>query len=130
MSRQPSRRMPKWKKVKAKQMSENMTSGEKALWKRLCSKKIGVWVYKQRPMYGYIVDFWIPCGIVIEVDGIHHRSRRAYDNRRDSVFIKHGIKTMRFTDDAVKKNTNAVIALIRREIRNREAIRKSIDKRG
>lgn len=121
MSRQPSRRMPAWKKAKAKQMAKNMTSGEKALWKRLCSKKIGVWVYKQRPMYGYIVDFWIPCGIVIEVDGSHHKSRKAYDRKRDKVFAAYGIKTMRFTDKAVKNNTDVVVALIKREVRNREA---------
>jgi len=100
----------------AKKMRSNMTSGEKALWKRLCSKKIGVWVYPQNVMYGYIVDFWIPCGIVIEVDGPHHNSRKAYDNKRDKVFAKHGIKTMRFSDSAVKNNTDAVVALIKRQV--------------
>lgn len=112
--------MPEWKKVMAKKMAASMTSGEKALWKRLCSKKIGVWVYSQKPMYGYVVDFWIPCGIVIEVDGAHHKKRKAYDAKRDKVFASYGVKTMRFSDDEVKNNTNAVIALICREVKSRE----------
>ena len=119
MSRQPSRRMPEWKKVKAKQMRENMTSGEKALWKMLCSKKIGVWVYAQKPMYGFVVDFWIPCGIAIEVDGFHHLKRKAYDGKRDAILKAKGIITMRFTDEQVKNNTAACVALIRQKIKSR-----------
>lgn len=104
----------------AKKMRQNMTGGEKKLWKELCSKKIGVWCYPQSVMYGYVLDFWIPAGkIAIEVDGPHHKTQKAYDNKRDAVLKKKGIVTMRFTDKQVKTNTAACVALIRQKIKRR-----------
>jgi very-short-patch-repair endonuclease len=114
-----SGRMPDWKRAKAKEMSSNMTKPEKALWKHLCGKKIGVWVYKQKPMLGYIIDFWIPCGIAIEVDGPHHANQKMYDEKRDKIFKSHGIKTMRFSDGVVNNKMPIVIALIKKEVKKR-----------
>jgi very-short-patch-repair endonuclease len=104
----------------ARKMRNNLTSGEKALWKMLSQKQLGVWVYSQQIVYGYIADFWCPkAGLVIEVDGPHHRKRKAYDNKRDAVLRKKGIITMRFTDKQVKTNTAACVALIRKKIKAR-----------
>jgi very-short-patch-repair endonuclease len=114
-----SGRMPRWKKALAKKFAKKMTAPERTLWERLKEKGAGVWIYKQRPMLGYIVDFWCPCGIVIEVDGPCHESRRAADARRDEIFARKGIKTLRFSDKEVESNPAAVVCVIRDTIAKR-----------
>jgi very-short-patch-repair endonuclease len=104
----------------AKKMRNNLTAGEKTLWSMLSSKQLGVWVYSQQIVYGYIPDFWCPkVGLVIEVDGPSHLKQKAYDRKRDAALKKKGIITMRFTNEQVEKNTAACVALIRDKIRRR-----------
>jgi len=104
----------------AANMRNNLTSGEKVLWKVLSKKQLGVWVYSQQIVYGYIPDFWCPkAGLVIEVDGPHHLAQKAKDKKRDKDLLAKGIITMRFTDEQVKNNTAACVALIRQKIRSR-----------
>ena len=101
-------------------MAKNQTWSEKILWSRLRDKQLGVWVYKQKVTLGYIVDFWCPsAGLAIEVDGKSHQTRKAYDKNRDAVLRKKGIITMRFTNEAVRNNTAAVVAMIKAKIKQR-----------
>jgi very-short-patch-repair endonuclease len=109
-----------WKKRMAKKMARNQTWPEKILWARLKDKQLGVWFYKQKVILGYIADFWCPkAGLVVEVDGRHHKKRVAYDRKRDAVLRKKGIVTMRFTAKAVNANPAAVVALIKAKVRRR-----------
>ena len=109
-----------WKAVMARKMAKNQTRPEEFLWDSLKEKQLGVWVYKQKVVLGYIVDFWCPCaGIAIEVDGPHHLKQVAYDRRRDAVLKAKGIITMRFTDQAVFKNKAAVVAMVKAKIKQR-----------
>jgi len=112
-------RMPVWKKRMAKHYARNLTRPERLLWNRLKDKQLGVWIYKQKPALGFIVDFWCPVGIVIEVDGPCHQSRRDKDRIRDLIFASKGIKTLRFSDKDVQCNPSAVIALISDAIRKK-----------
>ena len=108
------------KKAFAKNLKRNMTKPEKLLWKELCNKKIGIWVYNQTLCYGYVLDFWVPrVGLAIEVDGPHHKKQKGYDRKRDFLLAKKGIATMRFTTDQVEKNLPAVMALIKNKIKSR-----------
>ena len=105
----------------AKKLRRNLTASEKILWKKLSQKQIGVWVYSQKLAYGYILDFWIPCvGIAVEVDGPSHAKQKSWDRKRDAVLKKKGIITMRFTNDAVKNNTAAVVAMIKAKVKQRK----------
>jgi len=121
MAYQLSRRMPEWKKRRAKWLRDNMTYPERLLWRRLSRKQLGVWFYRQRPMLGYIVDFWCPLGIVIEVDGVCHRKRRARDRERDAAFAERGIVTLRFGVRDIKGNIEAVVSVIRGSLREKKA---------
>ena len=119
-------RMPKWKKTMARAMARNMTMPERILWSRLKDKKLGVRFYKQKPLLGYIADFWCACGcngkgLVIECDGPTHLTQKSYDANRDIVLLQHGILTMRFTAQEIVNNTNAVVALINDKMRKRMA---------
>jgi len=103
-----------WKQKKATQLRRNMTWPEKMLWSRLRDKQIGVNCYAQRVVLGYILDIWIPsAGMCVEIDGASHLARKAYDANRDSVLGQRGIITMRFKNEEVMKNLNAVVALIK-----------------
>ena len=104
----------------AKKMRNNLTLSEKTLWKEISQKQLGVWIYSQQIVYGYIPDFWCPkAGLVIEVDGPSHAKQKAYDRRRDAALKRKGIVTMRLSNASVKNNTAVCVALIRDKIRKR-----------
>jgi very-short-patch-repair endonuclease len=96
-----------------------MTMPERILWSKLKDKQLGVNVYPQSIVYGYILDFWIPCKICVEVDGPCHDNRKGYDLKRDLVLKANGIDTMRFKADEVMNNLNAVLALIQAKVRQK-----------
>jgi very-short-patch-repair endonuclease len=105
-------------------MSRNKTWPEKLLWSELKDKKLGVNIYSQKVILGYIADFWCPkAGLVIEADGGHHlmAGQKRWDRRRDAAMKKKGIVTMRFTAQEIQNNRPAVVALIREKIRRRRA---------
>jgi very-short-patch-repair endonuclease len=108
----------------AAKMSRNKSWPEKLLWAKLRDKQLGVNIYAQKVLMGYIADFWCPkAAVVIEVDGSQHQTKkqRAWDKRRDSVLRKKGIVTMRFTAKEVQNNRPAVVAMIKDKIRRRRA---------
>lgn len=109
-----------WKKAKATELRRNMTWPEKILWSRLRNKQIGIHCYAQRIVLGYILDFWIPAaGLCVEIDGSSHLTRKAYDKNRDDVLKARGIVTMRFKNEEVHGNPNAVVALIKAKSQQR-----------
>lgn len=109
-----------WKKKAAARMSRRKTGAEKLLWGRLKGKTLGVNVHAQKIILGYIVDFWCPkAGLVVEVDGLSHDKRKAYNAKRDAVMRKKGISVMRFSNDEVYNNLPAVVALIGNRVKKR-----------
>lgn len=109
-----------WKQRMASRMSRNPTKPEQILWERLKDKQLGICIYKQKVVLGYILDFWCPgAALCIEVDGPCHDKRKEYDLVRDLALKKKGIHTIRFKIDEVQNNLNAVVALIRAKIMQR-----------
>ena len=110
-----------WKKKMAADLRKHMTESEKKLWERLRGRKLGVSVYAQSIVYGYILDFWMPSSkLCIEIDGSVHDRRKVYDKRRDGHLREMGIKTIRFSVDDVRGNVRAVVAIIKFEIAKRK----------
>ncbi len=68
----------------ARKLRKNLTDGEKSLWSRVRNKQIlGVQFYRQKPIGGYIVDFYAPgAKSVIEVDGGQHWEGPHVENDR------------------------------------------------
>jgi very-short-patch-repair endonuclease len=104
----------KWKKELATRMRIHKTKPERVLWARLKNGQLGTRFTSQKVILGYIADFWCPSAkLVVEVDGPCHLTRKAYDAHRDMVMkLRKGITTLRFTDQEVYNNLNAVVALI------------------
>jgi len=68
-------------------------------------------VYKQRPIYLFIVDFYIPkLKIVIEVDGESHfdEAWKAYDAERTEILEWLWLKVLRFTNQEIMHNFDGV----------------------
>jgi very-short-patch-repair endonuclease len=110
-------------KNNARKLRKNLTDSERVLWSRLRGKQIfGLQVYRQKPIGGYIVDFYIPkAKLVIEVDGSQHlESEHAEkDRERDAYMNSAGIQVLRFNSVEVLKETDAVVNVTARAIKTR-----------
>jgi very-short-patch-repair endonuclease len=100
----------------SRQLRCNPTPAEKCLWKKLRLKHLGVIFHRQKPIGGYIVDFYCPeVKLVIEVDGDYHTGIRASSNDRirDDVLRGLSITVLRFLNSEVMNNTDHVIEKIK-----------------
>lgn len=109
------RLMPAEKLQHAKNMRDRPTPAEAVLWDRLKRKREGFKVRNQAPMWGYIADFYVAeCGLCIEVDGGYHRAQA--DAERDANLARHGIFTLRFSNDEVLTDVESVVETIRNAV--------------
>jgi len=101
-------------KLKARQLRKNPTDAERALWNYLRLCQLGGHKFRrQQPIGKYIVDFvCLEKRLVIEVDGGHHSEKFNYDSERDAWLKKQNFKIMRFFDNQVLKETEAVKEVI------------------
>jgi very-short-patch-repair endonuclease len=108
-------RVPGWKFKAAKQMRKAQTPAEEVLWDRLRGQALGVRVRRQAVALGYILDFWISSWrVAIEVDGGYHSERVEEDRLRDERLRSIGIRVIRFTNERVLYETDAVVNEIAR----------------
>lgn len=76
---------------------------------------MGLKFKRQKPIGAFIADFvCMAHRLVIEVDGGQHGG--ASDQRRDAWFREHGFTVLRFWNDEVLGETEAVLERIRMEI--------------
>ena len=103
-------------------MRKNATDAERHLWQRLRRKQIlGVQFYRQKPIGGYIADFYAPAAkLVIELDGAQHLDfvRVKYDAQRTRNLERQGLKVLRFDDRQVLLQTESVLEVIFQVIKN------------
>ena len=100
----------------ARQLRSNMTAAEQQLWARLRRKQVcGLQFYRQKPLAGYIVDFYCPAAqLVIELDGSQHLEPQAleYDRLRTLVLEQMGLTVLRFDNRQVLLEMDAVMAVV------------------
>ncbi|MBP7735134.1 MAG: endonuclease domain-containing protein [Spirochaetes bacterium] len=102
----------------ARDMRNNMTDSERLLWERLKSKKVGGYKFRcQHPIYRYILDFYSDEKLLaVELDGDIHKERKDYDDYRDEFMKSLGIRTLRFRNDEVMNDLDAVIDEIKKRL--------------
>ena len=102
----------------ARDMRNNMTDAEKMLWSRLRKKQVcGLKFRSQHPVHRYILDFY--CNeklLAIELNGEIHKKKYEYDDFRDDFMCSLGIKTLRFSNQEVLYDIDAVIKKIKNEV--------------
>ena len=96
----------------AKELRKNMTKEERHLWYDLL-KKLPYNVRRQHGIERYIVDFYIAKKkLVIELDGIQHSSpeHKKADEERDAVLSRWGLTVLRYSNNSVRNQFQAVAA--------------------
>ncbi|MEM0899141.1 MAG: DUF559 domain-containing protein [Pseudomonadota bacterium] len=94
----------------AKDMRRDPTRAEWLLWQALRRKQLGSLKFKRQvPLDGCILDFvCFEKRLIIEADGWQHDDS-AKDGRHDAHFRSHGFTTLRFTNDEIEDNLDAVL---------------------
>ena len=107
-----------------KQLRNNATSSEALLWKALRGRNAGGYKFRRQQGIGsYILDFYCPeLRLCIELDGSSHDHKYEYNERRTAFLNEQGIKVVRFHNEVVLANVDAVareIVRIGREIQGK-----------
>lgn len=90
-------------------MRGNAMDAECKLWQRLCAGQLnGLKFRRQPPIPPYIVDFFCGgAGLAIELDGSQHGDEA--DAARTRYLESKGLRVLRFRDNDVLLNTDAVL---------------------
>ncbi|MCS3526448.1 endonuclease domain-containing protein [Acinetobacter johnsonii] len=103
-------------KLPSRDLRNNMTDAEQLLWQRLRRKQIlGLQFYRQKPLLNFIVDFYCPAAnLVIECDGGQHFTDEGLDadSVRDEALAQLGLRVLRFDNNQVLAETDAVVEQI------------------
>lgn len=100
----------------ARRLRGAMTDSEKILWSRVRRKQIaGIQFYRQRPIAGFVVDFYAPrVKLVVEIDGSQHfvPAGALQDTQRDTILRGFGLRVLRFDSAEVLRHTDSVTEAI------------------
>ena len=104
---------------RARELRKNPTEAERRLWARLRRRQIeGRQFRRQAPIRRYVVDFvCFARKLIVEVDGGQHSLDR--DAERTSWLEGEEFRVLRFWNNDVLGNTDAVVEAIRDVLRER-----------
>lgn len=104
----------------ARQNRQKQTQAEALLWQYLRNRQINNYkMRRQHPIGNFVVDFYChELKLVIEVDGGYHlqKEQTDYDQGRSFELEELGIKVLRFKNDEVLNDINAVIMAISKHL--------------
>jgi adenine-specific DNA-methyltransferase len=117
---------------KARELRRSETDAERKLWLCLRDRQLGGHKFRrQHPIGRYVADFaCIECGLIVELDGGQHGEQREHDARRSKSLAAYGFTVIRFWDNDVLTQTNAVLEAILSELENCPSPHPSPRKRG
>ena len=101
-------------KNRARALRRNMTDAERLLWRSLRDRQMGGWKFRrQHPIRPFIVDFvCVERKLIIEVDGGQHAIKVQEDESRAGYLRNKGYRILRFWNNKVLKETDAVLDAI------------------
>ena len=108
----------------AREMRRPLTPAEAILWRTLRNRQMGFKFRRQHPIDQFIIDFYCAqAKLVIEIDGESHfqQGQEEYDQARTKYLEELGYKVIRFTNDDVRYNIDAVAGAILETVENRIA---------
>ena len=103
----------------AKTMRADATLAENLLWQAVRNRQLEGFKFKRQvPLDGYILDFvCFEARLIVEVDGSQHADNTR-DLVRDAFFRGQGFRILRFWNDEVVQNLDAVCLAILAELKN------------
>ena len=104
---------------RARRLRREMTDAERRLWSRLRQRQLHGYRFRSQFQLGtYIVDFvCLARRLIIEVDGGQHCEQADHDNARTAWLQEQGYRVLRFWNDVVLTETEAVITTIAEALR-------------
>lgn len=107
--------------LKRRTLRSNQTNEEKLIWSRIRNKQLfGFRFFRQYGVGPYVLDFYCPqVRLAIEIDGGQHAetSNIIYDKERTEYLKELSIRVLRFWNNDVSKNIEAVLERIADELR-------------
>jgi len=115
-----SNNTPAYKRRRSK-LRRNQTKAEQVLWKELQDKKLGIKFRRQFQIDKYIVDFYChKLKLIIELDGPIHQYQTQYDKQRQIYLEKKGYLLIRYLNDEVLFDRDAIMTHLIREMEKRK----------
>jgi len=95
-------------------LRKNQTDAERKLWRRLRARELcGFKFRRQYPIAPYIVDFiCVEKRLIVEIDGGQHATMTEIDNTRTEFLNARGYRVLRFWNNEVLQQLDAVLAKI------------------
>ncbi|MEA5472124.1 endonuclease domain-containing protein [Spirulina sp. 06S082] len=95
----------------ARKLRDRLTPAEFYLWQALRNKQLGGLRFRcQHPVGRFILDFYCPsCKLAVEVDGGIHDRQFEYDTARTEHLQQYGYRVIRFSNERVMNNIEAVL---------------------
>ena len=101
-------------KERARRLRREQTEAEKKLWARLRTRQLGGFKFRRQFVIGpFITDFCcFEQRLVVELDGGQHADHYDADRRRSDFLLSRGYRVLRFWDNEVMENLDAVLERI------------------
>ena len=102
-------------KTLARKNRRNATDAERLLWRHLRGRRLaGSKFRRQTVIEPYIVDFvCLEAKLIVEADGGQHQERETEDAQRTATLESLGYRVLRFWNDEILNETEAVLERIR-----------------
>ncbi len=99
---------------RAREFRREPTLAEAELWRHLRRRELSGYRFRrQHPIGPYFADFaCLEPPLVVELDGSQHLDDAERDRRRDAYLAECGFRTLRFTNDLVFTEVDAVLDAI------------------
>ena len=103
---------------RSRTLRNQATDAERRLWHFLRLRQLGGHRFRRQvPIGSYIADFaCLEAKLVIELDGGQHQERKSHDEFRDRQIEARGFRVLRFWDNQVFRETDAVLEQIVRAL--------------
>ncbi len=109
-----AQKIPEDLKAFAREMRKKMPDAEQLLWHLIRNRRMaGAKFRRQHPVGRYILDFYcVEKRLAIELDGGQHIEQQSYDRDRDEYLEHQGIEVLRFWNNQMLLETEAVLEVI------------------
>jgi very-short-patch-repair endonuclease len=121
------RSKPRWRsraavQIRAQQLRQEHTPAEAILWDRLRNRRLdGFKLRRQHPIGRFIVDFCcVEQRLSVEIDGSVHDQQADYDQARTEWLQTAGYQVIRYSNDQIDQDINAVLADLRQALTHTE----------
>src|SRR5450759_2413661 len=116
--------MPESVKTFARKLRQEQPDAESLMWALLRDRRLGGAKFRrQHPFQPYVLDFFChEANLAIELDGGQHAEAQAHDEKRSAFLKSKGIDVLRFWNNEVLAETEAVLEKIWWELNARKVI--------